>query len=310
MFRFLAQRLVSAVPVLFGVSIAVFMMVHLLPGDPATIMLQGAPASASDIANLRHELGLDRPIYAQYATYLGRVLRGDFGTSIHTRRPVVKEILAVFPSTVQLALAAMGVALVLGITMGILAALKQNTWLDSTSMGIALFGVSMPDFWIGLLLIIVFSVHFRWFPATGIGDWRHLVLPALALGANFAAIIARLVRSSLLEVMRQDYVLSARARGLHQRTVILRHALRNALVPVVTILGLQFGNLLGGAVVIETVFARQGFGRLAITAILAKDFPLIQGVVLFGAVIYIVLNILVDLSYVWLDPRIKYETLV
>jgi peptide/nickel transport system permease protein len=310
MFRFLGERLVAAVPVLLGVSIAVFMMIHLLPGDPATIMLQGAPASAQDIANLRHELGLDKPIYVQYATYMGHVLQGDFGTSIYTRRPVLKEIATVFPSTLRLAFAAMGVALALGIAMGILAALNQNSWLDSLSMGVALFGVSMPDFWIGLLLILLFSVRLGWFPATGIGDWRHIVLPALALGANFCAIIARLVRSSLLEVMRQDYVLTARAKGLRQRTVILRHALRNALIPVVTIMGLQFGNLLGGAVVIETVFARQGFGRLAITAILAKDFPLIQGVVLFGAIIYVVLNILVDLSYAWLDPRIKYETLV
>ncbi|MEA2513183.1 MAG: peptide/nickel transport system permease protein [Thermomicrobiales bacterium] len=310
MLRFLTQRLVGAVPVLLGVSIAVFLMVHLLPGDPATIMLQGAPASAEDIANLRHELGLDRPLHVQYVTYMERVLQGDLGKSIHTRRPVIKEIFGVFPSTLRLAFAAMAVALALGISMGILAALRQNSWLDSFSMGTALFGVSMPDFWIGLLLILIFSVRLGWFPATGIGDWKHIVLPAVALGANFAAIIARLVRSSLLEVMRQDYVLSARAKGLKQRTVIMRHALRNALIPVVTIVGLQFGNLLGGAVVIETVFARQGFGRLAITAILAKDFPLIQGVVLFGAIIYVILNILVDLSYAWLDPRIKYESLV
>jgi peptide/nickel transport system permease protein len=308
--RFLAERLVGAIPVLIGVSIAVFLMVHLLPGDPATIMLQGAPATAEDIANLRHELGLDRPLYVQYLTYMERVLQGDFGKSIHTRRSVITEIVTVFPATLRLACAAMAVALMIGISMGILAALRQNTWLDSLSMSTALFGVSMPDFWIGLLLILIFSVRLGWFPATGIGDWRHIVLPAIALGANFAAIIARLVRSSLLEVMRQDYVLSARAKGLKQRTVILRHALRNALIPVVTIVGLQFGNLLGGAVVIETVFARQGFGRLAITAILAKDFPLIQGVVLFGAIIYVVLNILVDLSYAWLDPRIKYEALV
>jgi peptide/nickel transport system permease protein len=310
MLRFLTERLVGAVPVLLGVSIAVFLMVHLLPGDPATIMLQGAPASAEDIAELRHQLGLDKPLYTQYVTYMERVLQGDFGKSIHTRRPVIKEIFSVFPSTLRLALASMAVALVLGTTMGILAALRQNTWLDSLSMGTALFGVSMPDFWIGLLLILIFSVNLGWFPATGIGGWDHIILPAVALGANFAAIIARLVRSSLLEVMRQDYVLSARAKGLKQRTVILRHALRNALIPVVTIIGLQFGNLLGGAVVIETVFARQGFGRLAITAILAKDFPMIQGIVLFGAIIYVILNILVDLSYAWLDPRIKYESLV
>jgi peptide/nickel transport system permease protein len=310
MVRFLVERLAGAIPVLFGVSLAVFMMVHLLPGDPATIMLQGAPASAQDIANLRHELGLDRPLYVQYVSYMGRVLRGDFGKSIHTRRPVLTEIFTVFPSTLRLAFASMGVALLLGTVLGVLAALRQNTWLDSLSMGTALFGVSMPDFWIGLLLILIFSVRLGWFPATGIGGWRHIVLPAIALGANFSAIIARLVRSSLLEVMRQDYVLTARAKGLRQRTVILRHALRNALIPVVTIIGLQFGNLLGGAVVIETVFARQGFGRLAITAILAKDFPLIQGIVLFGAIIYVIINILVDLSYAWLDPRIKYESLV
>jgi ABC-type dipeptide/oligopeptide/nickel transport system permease component len=307
MLHVLARRLIGAIPVVFGVSVAVFMMVHLLPGDPATIMLQGAPATAEDIAELRRQLGLDQPIYEQYGQWIGRVLQGDLGTSIHTRRSVLDEILAVFPATVRLALAAMMVAVVLGVTLGVIAAVRQNTWLDTASMGTALFGVSMPDFWIGLLLILVFSVRLGWFPATGTGDLRHLVLPALALGANFSAIIARLVRSSLLEVMRQDYVLSARAKGLTQRVVIFRHALRNALIPVVTIVGLQFGNLLGGAVVIETVFARQGLGRLAITAILAKDFPLIQGVVLFAAIVYVVLNIVVDLSYAWLDPRIKYE---
>jgi peptide/nickel transport system permease protein/oligopeptide transport system permease protein len=284
-------------------------MIHLLPGDPATIMLQGAPASAQDIQNLRHELGLDRPLYVQYARYMGRVLRGDFGTSINARVPVWSEISSVFPSTLLLALAAMVAALAIGCALGILAALRQSTWLDSLSMGVALFGVSMPDFWVGILLILIFSVGLGWFPSSGTGDVRHLVLPALALGANYSAIIARLVRSSLLEVMRQDYVLTARAKGLAQRSVVLRHALRNAAIPVVTIAGLQFGNLLGGAVVIETVFARQGLGRLAITAILAKDFPVIQGVVLVASVTYVLLNILIDLSYAWLDPRITYESL-
>jgi peptide/nickel transport system permease protein len=307
MLRFLAERLVGALPVLFGVSIAVFMMIHLLPGDPATIMLQGAPASADDIAELRHQLGLDRPLQDQYISWVSRALQGDLGNSIHTRRSVTKEIFAVFPSTLRLAFAAIGVALALGVTMGVIAAIRQNTWLDSLSMSTALLGVSMPDFWIGLLLILVFSVYLGWFPATGIGGWDHIVLPALALGANFAAIIARLVRSSVLEVMRQDYVRTARAKGLNEQLVIIRHALRNALIPVVTIVGLQFGNLLGGAVVIETVFARQGIGRLAITAILAKDFPLIQGVVLLSAVVYVLLNILVDVSYALLDPRITYD---
>lgn len=309
MLRFFAGRFTAAVPVLLGVSVAVFLMVHLLPGDPATIMLQGAPASAEDIRALRHELGLDRPLYVQYGTYVGRVLRGDFGTSIHTRRSVLKEITSVFPATLRLALAAMGVAIALGVVLGVLAAVRQNTWVDTVSMSTALVGVSMPDFWVGLLLILIFSVSLGWLPATGTGGLDHIVLPALALGANFSAIIARLVRSSLLEVLRQDYVRTARAKGLSHRAVVLRHAMRNAVIPVVTILGLQFGNLLGGAVVIETVFARQGFGRLAITAILAKDFPLIQGAVLFAAVTYVFLNILVDFSYALLDPRIKYEAL-
>jgi peptide/nickel transport system permease protein len=309
MLRFLASRLLTAIPVLIGVSLAVFAMIHLLPGDPATIMLQGSPATAQDIQNLRHQLGLDLPLYEQYARYMGRVLQGDFGTSIHTRRAVIKEIVGVFPATLTLALASMAVAIVMGVVLGTIAALRQNTWLDTATMGVSLFGVSMPNFWVGLLLILVFSVWLGWFPSTGVGGWEHLVLPAIALGTNFSAITARLVRSNLLEVLRQEYVLTARAKGLSERTVILRHALRNALIPVITIVGLQFGNLLGGAVVIETIFARQGFGRLAITAILAKDFPLIQGVVLFGAVIYVFVNILVDLSYALLDPRIKFESL-
>jgi ABC-type dipeptide/oligopeptide/nickel transport system permease component len=309
MLRFLAARLLAAIPVLIGVSIAVFAMIHLLPGDPATIMLQGSPASAQDIQNLRHQLGLDQPLYLQYVKYISRVVRGDFGISIHTRRPVLTEIVTVFPATLTLALTSMVVAILMGVILGTLAALKHNSWLDTTLMGVSLFGVSMPSFWVGLLLILGFSVWLGWFPSTGIGGWKHLVLPALALGTNFSAVTARLVRSNLLEVLRQEYVLTARAKGLSERAVILRHALRNALIPVITIIGLQFGNLLGGAVVIETVFARQGFGRLAITAILAKDFPLIQGVVLVGAVIYVFVNILVDLSYAFIDPRIKFESL-
>ncbi|HUY99537.1 MAG TPA: nickel ABC transporter permease [Thermomicrobiaceae bacterium] len=309
MLRFLVARLISAIPVLVGVSIAVFLMIHLLPGDPATIMLQGAPASAQDIQNLRHQLGLDEPLYTQYFRWLDRVVHGDFGVSIHTRRPVLTEITTVFPSTLQLAMAAMVVALGMGITLGILAALHQNTWIDTLSMGIALFGVSMPDFWVGLLLILVFAVYFHWFPVAGIGGLNYLVLPAVALGANFSAITARLVRSNMLEVLRQEYVLTARAKGLTQWRVVVIHTLRNALIPVVTIVGLQFGNLLGGAVVIETVFARQGLGQLAVTAILGKDFPLIQGIVLVAAIVYVFVNIFVDLLYTLLDPRIRPESL-
>lgn len=309
MLRFLVSRLIAAVPVLIGVSIAVFMMIHLLPGDPATIMLQGAPATAQDIQNLRHQLGLDEPLYVQYFRWADRVLHGDFGISIHTRRPVLTEIRTVFPSTIQLAVAAMIVALALGVTLGVIAALKQNTWIDTVSMGIALFGVSMPDFWVGLLLILVFAVYIHWFPVSGVGGISHLVLPAIALGANFSAITARLVRSNMLEVLRQEYVLTARAKGLREWRVVVVHTLRNALIPVVTIVGLQFGNLLGGAVVIETVFARQGLGQLAVTAIMGKDFPLIQGVVLVAAIVYVFVNIFVDLTYTLLDPRIRPESL-
>jgi ABC-type dipeptide/oligopeptide/nickel transport system permease component len=240
---------------------------------------------------------------------MGRVFRGDFGKSIHTRRAVRKEILSVFPSTFQLALASMVVAIAMGVLLGVAAALKQNTWLDTASMGIALFGVSMPSFWVGILLILLFSVTLGWFPSSGVGGWKYLVLPAIALGANFSAITARLVRANLLEVLRQDYVLTARAKGLREQRVVFGHALRNALIPSITIVGLQFGNLLGGAVVVETVFARQGIGRLAVTAIQAKDFPLIQGIILFGALIYVVVNILVDFSYALLDPRIHFESM-
>jgi ABC-type dipeptide/oligopeptide/nickel transport system permease component len=200
-------------------------------------------------------------------------------------------------------------AILMGTVLGIVAAVRQNTWLDTASMGVALFGVSMPNFWIGILLILVFAVTLGWFPATGIASWKSLVLPAVALGANFSAITARLVRANLVEVLRQDYILAARAKGLKERRVVVMHGLRNALVPVVTIIGLQFGTLLGGAIVIETVFARQGLGRLAVTAILAKDFPLIQGVVLFAAVTYVFVNIVVDWVYVLLDPRIRIESL-
>lgn len=284
-------------------------MIHMLPGDPATIMLQGSPASREDVENLRQELGLNEPVHVQYLKYMGRVTRGDMGQSIHTRRSVTKEIAAVFPETIKLAVAAMIVAILMGTVLGIIAAVRQNTWLDTASMGVALFGVSMPNFWIGILLILVFAVTLGWFPATGTESWKNLVLPAVALGANFSAITARLVRSNLVEVLRQDYILAARAKGLRERRVVIIHGLRNALVPVVTIIGLQFGTLLGGAIVIETVFARQGLGRLAVTAILAKDFPLIQGVVLFAAVTYVFVNILVDWVYVLLDPRIRIESL-
>ena len=307
MTQYLIQRLILAVPVLLGVSIAVFLMMHLLPGDPALAMLAGQSGiTPEDVDRVRRQLGLDQPVPVQYLNYIGRVLHGDFGESVHSHRPVLEMIGEQAGATIQLALVAMAIAVTLGISLGIISALRQNTWVDTLSMLLALFGVSMPSFWFGLILIYIFSLRLGWLPVTGQGGWQRLILPALALGLDFSAITARLVRANLLEVLRQEYILAARAKGLRDRLVMTRHALRNAMIPVLTIIGLQFGNLLGGAVVIETVFAREGIGRLAVTGILSKDFPLVQGIVLVSAVVYVGINLLIDLSYAALDPRIRY----
>jgi len=280
---------------------------HVLPGDPVRIMLAGQPVSGEIVEQLRKEYGLDKPIYVQYFTFAGDALQGDLGRSIKTKRLVTQEIFAQFPSTLQLTMAAMFIALVIGVTSGVLAAVHQGSWIDAVSMFFALLGVSMPSFWLALLLLLLFSFNLGWLPAVGAGGIKHLILPAFVLGVGEAAIIARLVRASMVEVLRQEYVNVARAKGLSNRVVILRHALRNALIPVVTVLGLQYGYLLGGAVIVETVFSRPGIGRLAVDAILAKDYPMVQGVVLFSAVIYVVVNLIVDISYGWIDPRIHYE---
>jgi ABC-type dipeptide/oligopeptide/nickel transport system permease component len=307
MTQYLVQRLILVVPVLLGVSVAVFMMLHLLPGDPALAMLAGQSGiTPEDVDRVRRQLGLDQPVPVQYFNYIGRVLHGDFGESVHSHRPVLEMIAEQAGSTIQLAFAAMIIAVTLGVTLGTISALRQNTWVDTLSMLVALFGVSMPSFWLGLILIYIFSLRLGWFPVTGEGGWQRLVLPAVALGMDFSAITARLVRANLLEVLRQEYILTARSKGIRDRVVVTRHALRNAMIPVLTIIGLQLGNLLGGAVVIETVFAREGIGRLAVTAILSKDFPLVQGIVLVAAVVYVSINLLIDLSYAMLDPRIRY----
>ena len=301
-------RLLRAIPVIFGVLTLVFMMVHLLPGDPAEAIASQSPGmTQQDVQRIRVQLGLDQPLYRQYLTFLSRLAHGDLGRSIFNGQPVRQMILTQFPSTLVLTLAGMSFAIVLGIVLGIASAVRHNTWLDSVSMGGALLGVSIPSFWLGLMLIFVFAVRLRWVPVVGGSGVKGLILPALTLGFSAAAIIARLVRSSMLEILGQEYVQTARAKGLTGRTVILRHALRNALIPVVTIVGLQFGALLGGAVVVETVFARQGIGRMAVDAILSKDFPVVQGVVLLAALVYVVVNLLVDLLYSLLDPRISYD---
>jgi ABC-type dipeptide/oligopeptide/nickel transport system permease component len=307
MLHYLERRLVLSVPILVLISVVVFFIMHILPGDPVKIMLAGQPVSGAVVEQLRTEYGLDKPVYVQYATFVGHALQGDLGRSIQTKRSVTQEILDQFPSTLELTLAGMAVAIVIGVISGVLAAMHQGGWVDAASMFAALLGVSMPSFWLALLLLILFSFRLKWFPAVGGGDLRHLVLPAVVLGVGEAAIIARLVRASMVEVLRQEYVNVARAKGLSDRVVILRHALRNAMIPVVTVLGLQYGFLLGGAVIVETVFSRPGIGRLAVNAILAKDYPMVQGVVLFSAIIYVLVNLLVDISYAWFDPRIHYE---
>ncbi len=305
--RFVLKRLLAAIPVLFGVSIAVFSMLHLVPGDPVKMMLSEFQTSPEQIALLRAQLHLDEPLPQQFGRFLWSALHGDLGYSIRTKRPVRDEILDNLPSTVILTLSGMTVAIVMGIVLGIIAAVWQNSWFDTFSMLLALLGVSMPSFWFGLLLIFTFSLKLRWLPATGGGDFAHLIMPAVTLGMGASAIIARLARSSMLEVLRQEYIMTARAKGLRELLVIIRHGLKNALIPVVTIVGLQIGQLLGGTVIIETVFARPGVGRLIVNGILEKDFPLVQGIVLLGATSYVLVNLVVDMTYALLDPRIRYE---
>jgi peptide/nickel transport system permease protein len=302
---FVARRVLAVMPVLFGVTLAVFSMLFLVPGDPVKMMLAEFVTNPDQIAQMRAQLHLDEPIFQQYGRFVGNAVRGDLGTSIRSRRPVATEIAENVGSTAQLALASMAVAIGLGIPLGLVAALGRNSWLDVAAMVVALLGVAMPSFWLGLLLIFGFSLHLGWFPATGGGDLHHLVLPAVTLGMIAAAIIARLTRSSMLEVLGQDYVRTARAKGLAWWGVVVRHALKNALIPIVTIFGLQFGNLLAGAVIVETVFSRPGLGRLVVGGILAKDFPLVQGAVLFVAVAYVLINVLVDVAYAFVDPRIR-----
>jgi peptide/nickel transport system permease protein len=300
------RRLLASIPVLVGVSVIVFLMMRLLPGDVAQLILSDWGASTAQVATLRTQLGLDEPLPVQYYHFANRALHGDLGRSVHTNRPVFAEIVSQFPSTIELTLAAIVFAILIGVPLGTTAALRRNSALDNGSMLVALLGVSMPSFWLGLLLIFVFSLHLAWFPATGGGDLHHLVLPAITLGMIAAAIIARLTRSSMLEVLGQDYVRTAQAKGLSGFSVVVRHALKNALIPIITIFGLQFGNLLAGAVIVETVFSRPGLGRLIVGGILSKDFPLVQGVVLFVAATYVLINLLVDVAYAYADPRIRF----
>jgi peptide/nickel transport system permease protein len=310
MSRYIAGRLLQLVPVLLIISVIVFAIMRVLPGDPAQLMLAGAEGGAvtpERLAELREQMGLNEPAYIQYLRFLGHALIGDFGNSIRFRSPVSELILDRFGSTLSLAIVGLLVAILIGLPLGMIAAVRQNSWIDALSMALAYIGASMPVYWLGLLLILGFSFNLGWFPPAG-GGFHGLVLPSLTLGLVSAGIISRLIRSSLIEVLEEDYIRTGRAKGLSERVLLWRHGLNNALIPVITMAGLQFGAMLAGAVVTETVFSRPGVGRLVVSAILWKDYPLVQGCVLFMAVAYLLVNLLVDIGYAWLDPRIRYRS--
>lgn len=303
--RYIARRLLLTVPVLLGVATLVFALIHLVPGDPAEVML-GETASAADLDDLRARLGLDRPLLTQYGHFLGGLAQGDLGTSFRYGTPVADEILQRMGPTITLALVAMAVALVIAVPLGVIGALFRGTWVDHAAMTLSLAGIAMPNFWLGPLLAMVFAVGLGWLPVSGAGTWRHLVLPAVTLGAALAAITARMTRTSLADELREPYVRAVVARGLSHRHAV-RHALRNSLILIVTILGLQLGSVLTGTIITETVFSWPGVGRLLIQAINFRDYPLVQGCILLIAVTYVTMNLVVDGLYAWLDPRIRYR---
>ena len=308
MLAYVAKRLLGLVPVLLGVVFLVFSMLWLAPGDPVLALLgEGAQGiSAAQVEELRRAYGLDRSFPEQFVAYLGAVVRLDLGVSLRSSQAVTTEVLSRFPATLALAGSAMAVAIAIGGVFGVLAAIHKGTWVDSVAIVVALLGVSVPVFWSGLVLMLVFALGLGWLPASGFGSWRHLIMPAAAVGFSSSAVIARVTRASLIEALRQDYVRTARAKGLPERSVRLKHALKNALLPVVTVVGLQFGGLLGGAVLTETVFAWPGVGRLLVDAIKSRDLPLVQGAVLLVATLFILVNLVVDLSYAALNPKVRY----
>ena len=333
MWQYAGRRLVQLLPVLFGVSLLVFFGMHLIPGDVAQLLL-GEKGTEEDLERLRHQLGLDRPVYIQYVRFLADALQGDFGVSLRTRQPVIWEVKQALPVTIELSLAALLFAVLVGLAIGVLTARRPHSALDTGAMVFVLIGVSMPVFWTGILLLLVFGGILGWLPLGGVldssltlpritgmpildavvqGHWTavqsavaHLVLPAVTLGSAVMATIARMARSTMLDVLNLDYVRTARAKGVPEGTVVARHALSNALLPVVTLIGLQLGLLLSGAVLTETIFALPGLGRLTITSVLARDYPVVQAVVVIGALIFVLANLLVDVLYAWLDPRIRY----
>ena len=334
MAKYIIKRLLMLIPVLLGVSLFVFVIMHVFTGDPASLIL-GQHATKIQIEALRQEMGLNDPIYVQFGRFLWQLLHGDLGRSVITKRPVLGDLLSQFPATIELALFSLAIASIVGIFIGVISAVKRYSIFDHVSMITALLGVSMPIFWLGLILIIVFSVNLHWLPVAGrvdigiepttithfylldsilTGNWdafwsslQHLILPGIALAAYSMAIIARMTRSTMLEVIKQDYIRTAHAKGLDERTVVYHHALKNALIPIVTVIGLQFGFLLGGAVLTETVFSWPGIGSLTVNAILESDFAMVQGCVILVATVFVIVNLLVDLLYAYLDPRIHYS---
>lgn len=306
MVNYIIRRLLLTIPTLIGIITITFLLMYVVPGDPIRILM-GQRGDPETIAMIRKQMGLDDPLPVQYFRFLGNILRGDFGRSYATNRPVLPEILSRFPATLKLALTAMVLGSVIGLTAGIISATRQYSFFDYSSMVIALMGVSAPVFWVGLLLMWIFGYTLGWLPISGYGSLSHLILPAITLGVRPSAYIARMTRSSFLEVLRQDYIRTARAKGLSERKVIYVHAMRNTLITIVTILGMELASLLSGAVLTETIFAWPGIGRLSVDAIIKRDHPMVQGTVLFTAIIFIFANIIVDISYAFLDPRIKYE---
>lgn len=306
MLKYIIRRSLILFPVAFGVTVIVFLIMHLSPGDPARILL-GVDAPHADIEAVRKAMGLDRPIHVQYFRWLSKIVVGDFGRSIQSREPVIEMIRARLPATLELTAVAMVFSLLIALPAGIISATKQYSVFDYTSMIGALFWVSMPGFWFGLMLMLLFGLHLGWLPIFGRGGIEHLILPAVTLGAPQAALIARLARSSMLDVIRQDYIKTARAKGLREGIVVVKHALKNALIPVTTIIALRVPILFGGAVVTETIFAWPGMGRLIVRAIFQRDFPVVQGTVLIIAMIVMLANLLADIVYAYMDPRIKYE---
>ncbi|WP_028552905.1 ABC transporter permease [Paenibacillus sp. UNC451MF] len=305
MVKTLIERLLSSVLVILGSLVLVFTIIYVLPGDPVLSMLDPSSATPEMIANLRHQLGLDQPFHVQFGRYFAGILQGDFGKSMLNSEPVLPKIMNHFPATLTLTLASTVLSVAIGVLLGVLSAVHRNRWIDVAARLIGLFGISMPTFWSGILLILLFSVHLGWFPAMGSEGVATLILPSMALGIVGAGFIVRMVRNSMVEVLNEPFIVTLRSKGLSEKKVMYLHALRNALIPAITVIGIHIGDLMAGTVVVETVFSRQGIGRIIADAIMARDLPVVQGVVFFSAIVYVGVNLLVDLSYSYIDPRVR-----